>query len=238
VLIGAVEHEKEAPLEGFSQTLSRGQGNRSDPVACCLCQFVVANRLAAFENAERVPVKKWRNLMEPLAPRASGLGSLAQSARTTHLTQARRVLIGAGILIVVVNGALAFFARDLVLSQLQNEVQRQGVRNPNQAHLREFEDQLVAGQRIISGAMVAMGCLFVVFGFLIRRHPVLITVTSLVIFIGMIAILAAIDPTTLIQGWLLKIIVIVALVKALQAALAAQKDQAAASQIETAPSAD
>ena len=164
--------------------------------------------------------------MEPLARQSSGLGSLAKSARATHLTQAKRVLIGAGILIVVVNGALGIFARTLVQNQLQIELKRQGMPNPNQAQLRQLEDEVVAGQMIISGAMVAMGCLFIVFGFLIHRQPVFITLTSLVIFIGMIAVLAALEPLTLLQGWLLKIIVIVALVKALQAALAAQKEKA------------
>jgi hypothetical protein len=140
--------------------------------------------------------------MEPLA-KSSGLGSLVQTARDKHLKQARRVLLGAGIWIAASNLVLIFLLKDKV------------------------QENMWPTFIIAEGAVVSMGCLFVVFSFFVRSYPLVITITALVIFLGMMAVGAVIDPTTLFSGIIIKVIIIAALVKALQAGYAAQKEQAA-----------
>jgi hypothetical protein len=166
--------------------------------------------------------------MEPLAPKPSGLGSLAKSARGKHLTTARRVLLGVGILTILVNGALVVFARQFIGAQIHQEFRQEQAAIPNQAQMRELEDEYLLGFYVVQGAMIVMGAVFVAFGLMIKSYPVAITISALVIFVGMMAILAVLNPATLVQGWLIKIIFLVALVKALQAALAAQKEEVAA----------
>jgi hypothetical protein len=54
------------------------------------------------------------------------------------------------------------------------------------------------------------------------------SVTGLVLFIGFNVILAIMEPMNLLMGWIVKIIVLVGLVKAIQSAIAYQREQQAA----------
>lgn len=64
-----------------------------------------------------------------------------------------------------------------------------------------------------------------IFGIIIKRFPVPVTITSLVLYIGAIAVSGLYDPATLAQGVIIKIIVIIALAKAIQTAIAYEKDR-------------
>ena len=166
--------------------------------------------------------------MEPLAGRSTSLGSLAQKARAKHIKSARTSLFAIGILTILVNGGLAAFANEYVESQFQKEIQEETRKQPgiefDPARLAELKSEAVLRVQFLSGVGVLLGTVFVIFGFVVKKAPVAITASALAIYIGLQAILAAFDPTTLLQGWWLKLIFIFALVKGLQAAIAYQKE--------------
>jgi hypothetical protein len=143
------------------------------------------------------------------------LGSLTQAARGKHLQSARTILFVIGVLTILVNG--------LQLMLVEEQVRKLNL--PRADH-----DHVIALSMLILGSAVALGVVFIIFGFLIKQYPVPISVLSLVLYIGAIAVYGMIEPTTLIQGIIFKIIFIVALAKAVKAALAYQKekDEAAA----------
>jgi uncharacterized membrane protein (UPF0136 family) len=136
------------------------------------------------------------------------LGSLAQSARNKHLKQAGKTLLIVGILMAIVQVGMFFIDRGQV-QQAGNQV-----------------DQEIAQLFLIAfhGSAILLALAFVVLSFFVERYPVPITVTALGLFLGLQVIFAVINPLNIVSGILVKIIVIVALVKALQAGIAAQRE--------------
>jgi hypothetical protein len=147
------------------------------------------------------------------APR---LGSLAQKARGTQLKQARNILITIGVLTVIINL--------LGLVQFQAEVNKAGAR---------VNATFVAVEYAITGFFILMGVLFLVFGILIHRFPVPATVISLVLYLlatvimvvllglqGGVALLASMGV-----GLIIRIAIIAALVRAVQSAIAYEKER-------------
>ena len=58
-----------------------------------------------------------------------------------------------------------------------------------------------------------------------KKYPVPITVTSLILYIGAAIVFGVIDPSTLARGIIVKIIIVVCLAKSIQAAVAYQREQ-------------
>jgi hypothetical protein len=163
------------------------------------------------------------------APGSSGLGSLSQSARRKHLGQARGVLIAVGVLTLLVNGIFFFLAEGMVHDQIQKQVRAAGPQMAfDQAKLRELEESAVRETKLVSGATMALGAVFIVLGLAVKQYPVPATALGLILYIGAAVIFGLMDPTTLYQGIIIKVIFVVALVKALQAAIAYQKESQAA----------
>lgn len=143
------------------------------------------------------------------------LGSLAQAARGNELKQAQRILIVIGALTLAVNG--------FALYNLPNEI-RQAVQQ-NQippADIEPFRQAVTVMGYLIYGSAALLGLLFVVFGLIIRRFPVAITITSLVLYILATAIYGLLSPATLAAGLIMKIFIIVLLFRAIKAARAFQ----------------
>jgi hypothetical protein len=164
----------------------------------------------------------------------SGLGSLAQSARSKQLKSARAILYFVGIITVVVNAGFVFFADAIVASQIDREVaelRRQGA-IIDEEKVAEVRATSVQSVRLSNSIAILIGGVFLVCGALVYRYPVPTTIISLVLYLGAQAAYGAIDPTTLARGWIVKILIVVGLVKAVQAALAFERereDQAAQS---------
>jgi hypothetical protein len=173
-----------------------------------------------------------------LSPSGSeGLGSLAQSARTKQLKTARGILFGVGILTVVVNAGMFFFAESIVKSQLDTEVQKiraQGMMI-DQVKLAQIQDQAVRATRLADGIALLLGVVFIVCGALVYAYPVATTVTSLVLYLGAAAVYGVMDPMTLAHGWWMKILVAFGLFKAVQAAIAYENDRKSTMAAEPAP---
>ena len=141
-----------------------------------------------------------------------GLGSLAQSARQTSLRQARIILIIVGILTLGVNL--------FMLSNIDNEIAQVKRENPGAI----IDESLIRTVRLIYGATAALGGIFILLGIFVYAAPVACTVTGLVLYLGGIAVFAALEPQSLVRGLIIKILIIVGLVKSVQAAAAYQRE--------------
>jgi hypothetical protein len=160
----------------------------------------------------------------PAAPR---LGSLAQKARGKQLNQARAILIVIGVLTVAVNAVLMATLRDSIRSEIRKEVAKAGPGAViNQAQLQQIEDQAHRFGMLTGCVAVALGILFIIFGLLVKMFPVPITILSLVLYVVATLGFAALNPQSLVAGIIFKIIVVVALAKAIQAAVAYEKEAA------------
>ena len=69
------------------------------------------------------------------------------------------------------------------------------------------------------------GVVFVLLGFFVHRAPVAMTATGLILYIADYAIGAVLDPTYLVRGIIVKIVIVVCLVKALNAAIACERER-------------
>lgn len=161
------------------------------------------------------------NAIEPSAAEAKppmaeeGLGSLAQSARTSHLKSARTTLFVIGVLTIIANLGMAALAQNLVDQELRNEPE-------------QVKQQVVLVTQFVAGGFAAVGVIFLILGSLIYKAPVPCTVLALILYIAGQAISVLLDPTMLAKGAVVKVIIIVALVKAVQAALAYRREEMAA----------
>ena len=155
------------------------------------------------------------------------LGSLAQSARSKQLRQARNILIVIGLLNLILAVFVMMGARSLVKGNIDREVQQAQAKGMvvDQVKRQEVEDQAVREVQLQAGITMALGAVFVVLGLLINQFPVPATVLALVIYVGANVIFAIQNPASLGLGWWLKIIIVIALVKALQSALAFQREK-------------
>jgi hypothetical protein len=156
---------------------------------------------------------------------SSDLGSLAQSARAKQLKSARVIMIIVGVLTIAVNTFMFLNTRNAVEQELQqelNEMRAKGMFLP-QGALEELRHRAILSNQIMFGATAALGVVFVILGMMVYTYPVPVTILGLVLYIGAAAVFGFIEPMTLAQGWFFKIIVIVALVKSVQAAVAYQK---------------
>src|SRR5262249_30341079 len=150
-----------------------------------------------------------------------GLGSLAQSARTNQLRSARGILYAVGILTVLVNLVFVVFAKSIVDSQFETELKELRGRGVmiDQGKLEEIRATAIRSTQLVNGIGVLMGAVFIACAVMVYTYPVPTTITSLVLYIGAAALFGVIDPTTLARGWIMKVLVIVGLFKAVQAAI-------------------
>lgn len=154
------------------------------------------------------------------------VGSLAQSARKKDLSRARNILIFIGVLTVIVNGIQLGMAEDQIREAFAQDVaaaETQGM-VLDMDKVAELEESALSMARLIVGAAVAVGVVFIVLGAIVKKFPVVSTVTGLVLYVGSVAVFGMIDPSTLARGLVMKIIVVVFLAKAVQAAAAYQRE--------------
>jgi xanthosine utilization system XapX-like protein len=152
------------------------------------------------------------------------LGSLAQAARHKHLKQARNTLLILGILMAVVQSAVFF----MEMNQVGDEIRKQGNMTPVQAEQAEMIAKVFLV--LFHGAAISVALLFVLLSFFVQRYPVPILVTALILYIGLqvVFLVTAIlggNPTAFLNfGIVIRILIVVALWKALQAGIAAQRE--------------
>jgi len=159
---------------------------------------------------------------------ASGTSSLAQSARRKQLNVARGILFGVGILTIVVNLAQLAMVDNEIDKQLDQEAAKivQQGRMIDQVKFAEIKQAAKRVGHLIMYGVIGLGALYIVFGLLIWKFPVPITIIALTIYVGSAVVFAILAPETLLAGIVVKVIIVVALVKAVQAAIAYQKANA------------
>jgi hypothetical protein len=163
------------------------------------------------------------------------LGKLAQQARSKELKQARGILIVVGVLTVLFNAIDFAMVRSAFQDAVQKEINKRGGPGMvviDRAQLQREEDRVVLLGRAIDGGFIALGVVFIVLGVVVYRFPVPATVAGLVLYLAgtliTVALLLALNPGALAAmsiGFLIRIVFIVAFIKAVQAAIAYEKAQ-------------
>jgi hypothetical protein len=183
--------------------------------------------LSNFEPKQTQPIKS-KFPSEMNAPYAS----LATSARSQELKKARGILWFVGIITILFQGFLFVNARDELDKAIDAELSKNGtslsaIKALPAEERAEFEKEYTSSfgkVRLIYGAGMALGVIFILCALSVNRKPVAATVTGLVLYLGNLAVQAAIDPSTIVQGIIIKFIIIVGLISAVKAALAIEKE--------------
>jgi hypothetical protein len=164
-----------------------------------------------------------------LQPSMAGLGNLAQSARGKELKSARVIMFVIGALSMAAN--LMFFssAEQDVQKEIDKEVAKLGPGFVvDQEKVAELKKQAVGTAHLINGGGVVLGMVFIACGLLVQKHPVPATITALALYLAGVAIFGLLNPASLASGIIIKVFVVIGLFKAVQAAIAYQKELAAA----------
>ena len=154
------------------------------------------------------------------------VGSLAQSARSKDLTNARRILIIIGVLTVVFNGVQWGMVQDQVREAFAAEVkaiEAQGM-VVDEEEVTRLEATTLSVARLVVGSAIGIGVIFIVLGTMVKKFPVVCTVMGLVLYVGAAAVFGMMDPSTLTRGVFMKVIMVVFLAKAVQAAVVYQRE--------------
>ncbi len=157
---------------------------------------------------------------------APAVGSLAQSARSRDLTNARRIFILIGVLTVVVNGVEWGMAQDQVHEAFAAEVKAAETQGMvvDEEKVARLEASTLSVARLVAGGAIGIGVVFIVLGTMVKKFPVVCTVMGLVLYVGAAAVFGMIDPSTLARGVIMKVIIVVFLAKAVQAAVVYQRE--------------
>lgn len=169
--------------------------------------------------------------MSPKKEAPEELGSLAQSARKTSLGSARGIMIFIGIFQILGNIAFILLTEKMVIDAVQKEVGQQNMGLPEvQDHIK----QATLMAQVIQGGFVCVGVLFLILAALIYKAPVVCTTMGLVLVLVAWAVPVALTAIGgdleeagrfLVNGIIIKIIIILALVRAIQSAVAYQNEQ-------------
>jgi hypothetical protein len=185
------------------------------------------------------PSNPYRSPLAPLSeanlpPLQTGLGSLGQEARLKYLNTAKWIMIVVGILTVAVNGFQFATVEKIVDAELDTELKKQGVarHQVDPVVYKQVRETAIHSLKLVGGALIAIGAVFIVLGLFVKQYPVPLTITGLVLYIGSAAVFVALDPTTLMKGAIIKIFIVIGLVKAVQAALAYERERKAMTTLE------
>ena len=154
--------------------------------------------------------------------RRKPVGSFAQSARGQEIGQARTILFVLGTLFVVGYGIMSAIAPMVTNTEIER-AEKAGEIAPEQ--VEQSRIGLTAINYAIFGSSMALGVLFIIFGFIVKKFPAPITIASLALYILWILAAAIVNPFNLVSGLIVKIVVIVGLAKAIKAAFAYEQDK-------------
>ncbi|MBI5367413.1 MAG: hypothetical protein HZA54_10290 [Planctomycetes bacterium] len=139
-----------------------------------------------------------------------------------------------GILTLVGNGFFLFMARQNVHAQLVKEVAAVRARGMvvDEDKVAQLEKSAVQRVQTMTGGAGLVGVVFLVLAFLVRRYPVGATAVGLALYLLSTAAFAALDLEPLAKGELgkgalVKVLIVLALIKALQAGIATRRAERA-----------
>jgi hypothetical protein len=161
------------------------------------------------------------------------LGSYSHSHKKKNfkaaIKEARWILIAVGALIMLGNFVVTFMQWNQVEKEIDAEIRRQTAQlGPGEvadpASVEEFRNTARLGVYILLGLVAAVGLILIALGLTVHLAPVPIAISALAIYIGYHAILYVLDSNTVVQGWIIKIIVIACLIKVINSARSYQND--------------
>ena len=177
--------------------------------------------MGQYDDLDPVPANPPRMGM-PSASGGRSLGKLAQSARGGELKKAAIILF----VIAGLSMLQGFMEYSTVEAQVDAVIAKELQGNPGAVVDPAVRLQIINIAKMVASAFFVLGGIYIVLGLMIRKFPVPISILSLTLYLGVMAILALLNPLTLVQGWIIKIIAIVGLSKAIQAAFAYKREMA------------
>lgn len=161
------------------------------------------------------------------------LGSLSESAQLKSLKSAKIALWLVGILSIALQTFLFFNAGNEYDKAFNKQLEIQGTPQSALENLDADTKALIDKERtdaiskihLIYGAGIGLGVIFIICALMVDKKPVIATMTGLVLYLGSIAAMAAIDPTTIAQGIIMKAVIIIVLIKAVKAAIAYERER-------------
>ncbi|HJS07735.1 MAG TPA: hypothetical protein VJ809_08740 [Pirellulales bacterium] len=143
-------------------------------------------------------------------------------------------MIVVGILTIGVNVFQYVNVEKMIDQELAKELQKQGIarHQVDQVAFNQARDTAIGGVRVLCIVLIGLGVVYIVMGMLVKQYPVPLTITGLALYIGSALVFAVIDPMTLFQGIIIKIFIVIGLVKAVQAALAYEKERRTATALQ------
>lgn len=161
-----------------------------------------------------------------------GRPRLASELRAKDLRNAGRWILGLAILFVVAGTWLGFKTRSDGQQGLANLSGRDAAevvevlgKSMTIAELRETIEVEMVTSFLINYLLAAV---FIGLYFWARKAPLPATITALCIYLAVQVLNAIVDPTTLIQGILIKVLCVLGLLAGIRAALASRQGDAAA----------
>jgi hypothetical protein len=154
--------------------------------------------------------------------------SLAQAVRSKDLKQARNILLVIGILTVLANGFFTFRAKAEVDKEIDKQIAQARAKGlqVHQDKVQLVRESALRITYLVQGGGVILGVIFIVLGFMVKSYPVPATILGLVLYLAGSAIFAYIDPMSLMQGIIFKVIVVVSLFSGVKSALGYQRSLA------------
>ena len=159
------------------------------------------------------------------------LGSLSQKVRKDSLRSARITMFVVGVLTIGANLFFALSAEQMVDKEIA-DMRKTGVVF-DEAELKSLRESAIRTTQLSSFVFVGLGAIFIALGCFVYKAPVACTVAALVLYLGGWMATVAISVAgedganvvkAIMSGIVIKIIIIVCLAKAIQAAIAYQKE--------------
>ena len=139
------------------------------------------------------------------------------------------------LLTMVGNGALAYFAENMVDAEIKKEMDANRGMIFDPVQVKQFKETAVRGVQLVCAIFAAVGVVLIGLGIAVYSAPVLCTVLGLVLYVGGWLVGVALTVAgggegkdiaqAMMSGIIIKVIIIIALVRAVQAAIAYQREE-------------
>lgn len=145
-------------------------------------------------------------------------GSVTEKLQKESFGKAKGLLIFAGITLLI----SAVITITTAQSQSAAAARDQAT---NRAEVELLTAQIMVGVYIIGGAIGVCGLALFILGFFVKRAPVGVTAAGLLLYLGVHGALGFLDPTNIVSGIIVKILIVVGLVASLKSAVAYEAAQ-------------
>ena len=163
--------------------------------------------------------------VEPAAGWPRELDPVAQASRLKKLNLARLILVAVGVFVTAFYGYELANVREAVRRAAEKEVrERQGVMDL--VAFQRGQDERVRVAIVIDSAAVALGVLLIMLGIVMQIMPVIAAISGLLLLLAYASLPLFLGrPESVTQDVVIKIVVVVALLLALQTGVTYQRGE-------------